>query len=193
MHEYKKGSSPELSPNVSSANAICKDTSLSMCIVPVIIRHSDAKSDVLTYALLDSCSQGTFIDQSLLQVLYFKCDKINITVKTLNSSASDSPSVVKGLLVRGLNSKTSEWHELPVTYSRSGLPVEKEEIPTPEKLKSGPHLSNVARELFSLSSFHVGPLIGSNAPKLIEPIELVPSLDGGPYAFKTRLGWCDCS
>lgn len=32
-------------------------------------------------------------------------------------------------------------------------------------------------------------LIGTNAPKLMEPWEIVNSQDDGPYAVKTLLGW----
>ena len=33
-------------------------------------------------------------------------------------------------------------------------------------------------------------LIGANYIKALQPIEIVQSRNGGPYAFKTRLGWC---
>ena len=37
---------------------------------------------------------------------------------------------------------------------------------------------------------NVGLLIGSNCPKALEPMEIVHSRDNGPFAFRTRLGWC---
>ena len=33
-------------------------------------------------------------------------------------------------------------------------------------------------------------IIGNNCPKALEPIEVIASKDGGPYAKRTRLGWC---
>ena len=36
----------------------------------------------------------------------------------------------------------------------------------------------------------VGLLIGANCVKALEPIQIIPSRDGGPYALKTKLGWC---
>ena len=36
-----------------------------MSVVPVLVRHCYA-TNILTYALLDNCSQGTFIDKDLL-------------------------------------------------------------------------------------------------------------------------------
>ena len=36
----------------------------------------------------------------------------------------------------------------------------------------------------------VGLLIGANCMKALEPIDVIPSKNNGPYAIKTRLGWC---
>ena len=35
----------------------------------------------------------------------------------------------------------------------------------------------------------IGLLIGANCSKALEP-EVLPSKDGGPFAFRTPLGWC---
>ena len=33
-------------------------------------------------------------------------------------------------------------------------------------------------------------MIGANGAKALEPIDIIPSQNDGPYAFKTKLGWC---
>ena len=33
-------------------------------------------------------------------------------------------------------------------------------------------------------------LIGANCMKALEPLKIIPSKDGGPYAYQTKLGWC---
>ena len=33
-------------------------------------------------------------------------------------------------------------------------------------------------------------LIGANCPRTLEPVHVIASRDGGPYAMKTVLGWC---
>ena len=45
---------------------------ISMSIVPVLLRHNQASKDVMTYALLDNGSQGTFIDEDLVSCLGIK-------------------------------------------------------------------------------------------------------------------------
>ena len=32
-------------------------------------------------------------------------------------------------------------------------------------------------------------MIGANGAKALEPIDIIPSKNDGPYAFKTKLGW----
>ena len=51
------------------------------------------------------------------------------------------------------------------------MPVDKEEIATPEKMC-------------------IGLLIGANCLKALEPMQVIASENGGPYTFRTRLGWC---
>ena len=176
---------------VKFVNVVCEESSINMCIVPVMLRHKDAKSDVLTYALLDSCSQGTFIDKDLINELCIQGEEISLTVKTLNCSSCEPTTVVKELEVRGFQHSASDsWNLLPVTYSRVSLPIDKEEIPTPVKIKNWSHLQGIAGQPSVLSSLKVDLLIGSNCPKLIEPLTVIPSCEDGSFAFRTRLGWC---
>ena len=35
----------------------------------------------------------------------------------------------------------------------------------------------------------LGLLIGGDCPKALEPQQVLPSHDGGPYAFRSLLGW----
>ena len=44
-----------------------KTNVISMCIVPVKVRAATQGRDVLTYAMLDNCSQGSFIREALVK------------------------------------------------------------------------------------------------------------------------------
>ena len=55
-----------------------------MCVVPIQIHHPDSNKVFDTYAMLDSCSQGTFIKEEIIEKLGItRAEKI-VTVKTLN-------------------------------------------------------------------------------------------------------------
>ena len=51
-------------------------------------------------------------------------------------------------------------------------------------------LENVINQLTFSDDISIGLLIGANYIKALEPIEILQSKNCGPYAFKTRLGWC---
>ena len=42
---------------------------INMCVVPVMVRHKLSNRVVKTYAMLDTCSQGTFAKENLLSNL----------------------------------------------------------------------------------------------------------------------------
>ena len=93
---------------------------VSMYVVPVWIMHRTSK--VLdTYAMLDSCSQGTFMDEQLLDELQILGRKTTITVKILNGEATELTRVAEGLEVANGGRKTHQkarWIAPPKTYGR---------------------------------------------------------------------------
>ena len=74
------------------------------------------------------------------------------------------------------------WIDLP-------LPVDDEDVATPEKIKRWKYLERIAGEITQGQCISIGLLIGGNCSKALEPLEVIASDQGGPYAFKTLLGW----
>ena len=48
----------------------------------------------------------------------------------------------------------------------------------------------ISNEIVQNDDVHVGLLIGANCMKALESTRILQSQDGGPYAYKTKLGWC---
>ena len=48
----------------------------------------------------------------------------------------------------------------------------------------------VAQTLPGMKRIPLGMIVGNNCPKALEPMEVIASRDGGPYATRRRLGWC---
>ena len=97
--------------------------------------------------------------------------------------------MVNGLAVSNASDKKF-WINLPSCYTRKELPVDPEEIPTPEKLRRWHHLQTIASEIIQNPSVHVGVVIGANCLPALEPMEFIRSEAGGPYAYKMKLFWC---
>ena len=83
-----------------------------------------------------------------------------------------------------------EQIELPKAYLKNCLPVEREEIATPVKIERWGYLKPVFKALTQMDNIEVGMLIGANYMKALEPMKIISSRNGGPYAYRTKLRWC---
>ena len=70
-----------------------------MCILPIDIYCDKTNSQVQTYAMLDNCSQETFIKESLINHLKISGLTTSITVKVLNGEEAVKAKAIKALKV----------------------------------------------------------------------------------------------
>ncbi|XDV20313.1 hypothetical protein PO909_025662 [Leuciscus waleckii] len=70
--------------------------------------------------------------------------------------------------------------------SQRVIPACEQNIPLQEEVDKWPQLSQVKIPKIQAE---VDLLIGTDVPKAMEPWQVVPSVEEGPYAVKTRLGW----
>ena len=80
-----------------------------------------------------------------------------------------------------------EWIELPKAYSKNCLPVEREEIGTPDKIERWEYLKPISKVITEMDNIEVGMLIGTNCMKALEPTEIISTSNGGPYPYTTRV------
>ena len=162
---------------------------ISMCIVPVRVQHKDGKGMIQTYAMLDNCCQGSFIHENLVKEIGVRGMKTTLNLKTLHRERTENTMIVEGTKVTGMNDDSS-WLALPKLYPRKEIPVDKEEIATPAKIKEWKHLMPISNETVQRDDIQVGLLIGANCMKSLEPTQIIHSEGASPYAYKTRLGLC---
>ena len=166
-----------------------------MCIVPVRLSHRDTSKQVLVYAMLDECSQGTFIKEEILDMFDIEKRNTSITVTTLNGEETYNSHVVDGFSIQ-----CSLKHErlypqscninLPVIFSRQHLPIDENDVPVAEGISRWKYLKKIGDTLSDGKDIPIALLIGGNCHKALEPLEVVPSQGEGPYAYRTQLGWC---
>ena len=53
----------------ASCSAWCSDEIVSLYIFPIKVRYVNKRTEVTTYALLDNCSQGTFVGEDIIYKL----------------------------------------------------------------------------------------------------------------------------
>ena len=146
-----------------------------MCTVPVKIKGSSGDKVIYTYALSDSCSQGTFILDQLGDHLRIPGRETSVTIKTINGKIKSPSKAIDGLQVSGINDDKSQWVPLPTTLTRAELPVDNDDITKPGQLKQWKYLESVINQLNHEENISVGLLIGANCTKALEPIQTLQS------------------
>ena len=140
---------------------------ISMCVVSVRLRHCNSDKEVSTFALLDTCSQETFVTDDLLKKLGLSGARSLINIKTLNDNKKVKLSLI-GLMVSKQplsEDKRIKWVKLPKLYSREHIPVDSAEMATSEKFKMGRYLDSIAKDIVRDDKNSVDLLIGEIAFK----------------------------
>ena len=96
--------------------------------------------------------------------------------------------IVKGLKVTSENGDLHGWLEISDTNTKKQLPVDKEDVAIPSKLKQWRHLESIVGKISKKNPISVGLLIRANYTKSLEPIDIMPRKNNAPYAFKSKLG-----
>ena len=165
------------------------------CIVPVRLRHESwGDKEIEVYALLDECSDGTFISETILHE-FDDSVKRNTTVEvdTINMKNEIEAVAIRNLIVRGSKELETAYGleeiKLPETFSQGRIPMDKADILRAGDVEKWDYLKEVARDLPSAKNIPFGLLIGNNCPKALEPLKVIASRNSGPYATRSRLGW----
>ena len=136
-----------------------KSNVVSMCVVPVNIKCNKSRKELKTYVILDCCSQGTFINSELARKLRTEGTLTTIRIKALNGEESQETKAISDLKVTSSNEK-NVWIDLPVSYTRENLPVEDEDIATPDKIKDWKYVEKIADKIIQGKDISIVLLIG---------------------------------
>ena len=114
-------------------------------------------------------------------------------MKTLNEEVTENSKVIEGLEVSNscdLGQEFVKWLRLSKSCTRKDVPGNSSDIIKPDQLSQWKYLNRIKGELCGKKNIKIGLLIGANCARALEPEVVIPSKDGGPYAFQTILGWC---
>jgi len=98
----------------------------------------------------------------------------------------DVPVVTQRVSLEVMDINENVMVELPEVYTRKYLHVSSSSIAFQEDVNRWPHLHGVHLPHINAK---VELLIGQDVPTALEPLEVRRSVDNGPYATKTCLGW----
>ena len=99
--------------------------------VPIVpVRLKTAGTEVLTYAMLDSCSTGTFVLEDVAACLGVKGADTKLIVRTVNGTKFHDAKVLNSLTVTDLNGENAIT--LPKTYTKEDISAIEVDVQAPE-------------------------------------------------------------
>ena len=125
--------------------------------------------------MLDSCSQGSLRQEDLIKELQLSGRKTTLNLKTLNIERTESTVLIDGIDVKGV-SGNNNMIKLSKMYARTELPVDKEGIATPDKIKQSDYLKVIPSDITQPDGIKVGLLIGANCMKALESLKVMMAL-----------------
>ncbi|XP_057716613.1 uncharacterized protein LOC130931672 [Corythoichthys intestinalis] len=176
-------------PHHAVSHISTQHTSATSSIVPVFVSSvQEPHREVLTYAMLDTQSDSTFVLEDVLDKLSVNVQPVNLKLSTMTAIDTIIPSkCVHGLQIRGLNSEI--LIQIQKAYSRDFIPVDKSYIPTKETALLWPHLKTLACKMPPLQDCDIGLLIGYDCPTALAPREVILGDTNQPFAQRSELGW----
>ena len=168
-----------------ATTAVCAHNSKAIAfpVVAVTVRGRD--HDVITYAVLDQCSDTTLVTNKLLDLLQLKGKNVPFSVNTVNGRSTDEKSQMIDLKLKSLES--GDKFEIKKTRSVKQIPVKISSVASTGDLKSYTHLSDL--HLHSAATQEINLLIGSDAPDCFIVHSTRIGRNDEPYAQKTPFGW----
>ena len=172
-------------PTVTSGHLSAKGGA-KLQVVPVRVTLLGVTT--LTTAFLDSGSTHSFLSKQLLERLgAHPSENTSITLSTINADQIFDTCIVPHVIIEDL--EYNNRLELPPLFVLNTIPVSSDDAPTVDDLRMWPYLIEGGVHFEEGFEGEVGLLLGNNVTAATEPIEIIPSQDGGPFAIKTRYGW----
>ncbi|XP_028395685.1 uncharacterized protein LOC114519713 [Dendronephthya gigantea] len=157
-------------------------------ILPVRVKQKDGEKSVVTYAFYDNGSGGSFMTENLQQQLGIEGVKTALQLGTMHGQSYIKSDVLTDLIVTDLNDENPV--EIEKLYTRKFIPVEHNQIPTPEIVSNWIHLEKIGKEIPKyIPDLEIGLLIGNNCIPAHEPLKVISSNGNGPFAVLLPHGW----
>ncbi|XP_038063243.1 uncharacterized protein LOC119733951 [Patiria miniata] len=143
---------------------------------------------ITTYVIIDDQSDGSLINENLLERLGVKQNKSTYAVKTVNGLQEVHGRKLSGLVIESMDGTVSA--PTPTLFECNNIPGDVAEIPTPEVAAAFDHLKPIAPMIPPLNKdAEIAVLLGRDAPQFHKVREVINGKDDQPWAHRLDLGW----
>ena len=158
---------------------------VALALIPVKIRMKNQEKFITTYAGLDNFSSDCFISNRLVEKLHATGPSSKILLTTMEHKRSEfSTRIINNLEIFDLDE--NERILLPPAFATEELPIGDGDLPREEDIEKWPTLRDLP---FNFVCAEVGLILGINSPEAIKCLEIVSTIENGPFASRHKLGW----
>jgi hypothetical protein len=158
---------------------------VALALIPVKIRSKHQETCITTYAGLDNFSSDCFISEQLVKKLQATGPSSKILLTTMEHKRSEFDTrIINNLEIFDIDE--NENIKLPPTYTCKELPIGNDDVPREEDIEKWPTLRDLP---FNFVDAEVGLILGINSPEAIKCLEIVSTIENGPFASRHKLGW----
>lgn len=143
----KEDKKKDIQPVPVTFHCATNGTNATSMVVPVWISSASSPTqEALTYAMLDTQSDSSFLLRTTAEALgiHGQPVKLKLATMTANSTVSNC-DLIRDINMRGLHSE--QTINISKLYTREFIPAERSLIPMPETALKWPHLEPIAGEL----------------------------------------------
>ena len=170
--------------NVIVASTGVSQGKVALPIKPVLVKGANSVC-VMTYALHDNGSSGSFCSEGLLKKLGLPAKTVTANLTTVDRKELEVKAKIVDLELESVVDGTT--YKMYQVLTRESLNISTDNMASAEELTKWDHLAGV--DIPDIDTSEVELLIGQDNPGLLVPLEVREGREGEPFAVRTRLGW----
>ena len=172
--------------SMHSVSAAVDSSEVLLQVIPVKV-ISNSGHQITTYGLIDSGSDITMVDPSLVKLLNIDGTPSKLSLTTVNSADVEERGMKVNFKIASLDSKNDHVIAVNSAWAVKDLTIPLKHISLSRSLEQWPHLQEV--HFPELERKKISILLGTNIQEAFVPLDVRKGNRNEPLAIKSCLGW----
>ena len=181
----------DLRPNqatISMCSTVAAGSSCEVLLQVIPVRViSKSGNQITTFGLLDSGSDITMIDPSLMKLLNIKGSPSKLSLTTVNNADTEEEGLRVDFQIASVDSENDHLIDVKSAWAVKDLTIPLKHTKVTRSVGQWPHLQQVCFPEVERSKISI--LLGTNIQEVFIPLEVKRGKPNEPIAIKSCIGW----
>ncbi|XP_068712758.1 uncharacterized protein [Montipora foliosa] len=169
-----------------SVNPVVNSSEVLLQVIPVKV-ISNSGRQITTYGLIDSGSDITMVDPSLVKLLNIEGTLSKLSLTTVNSADVEERGMKVNFKIASLDSQDDHVIAVNPAWAVKDLTIPLKHTRLSKSLEQWPHLREV--RFPEVERRKISILLGTNIQEVFVPLDVRKGNQNEPLAIKSCLGW----